>query len=360
MKNDFQAKPGSALRQRFLEAVLESARDYAIIAMDLDGLVTMWNRGAEHILGWAEAEICGQPASVFFTLEDRQRGIPQAEMRAALTKGFGSDERWHLKKDGSCFWASGEMMPLRDEAGVVQGLLKILRDRTEHRQAEERQTLLNQELAHRVKNTLAVVQAISAQTFRGEVPFAEARNSFNDRLMALARAHDVLMNGSWTAASLRALVEGVAFIRSHGDERRIKIEGPDVTVGPRAALSFALVLHELATNAAKYGALSTAAGSVAIAWKLSGSGPRQRLRFEWHEQDGPAVKTPSRRGFGSRLIESSFPKGPGDVVELSYLPGGVNLTLEFSLASLQRSDLRQLPDSGRSPDAKQIEAARPV
>ena len=260
MTDDFQNAPTSAFRQRFLEAVLESATDYAIIAMDLDGLVTMWNKGAEKILGWTEREICGQPASVFFTLEDRQRGIPQAEMQAALTKGFGSDERWHLRKDGSCFWASGEMMPLKDDRGTVRGLLKILRDRTEHRQAEERQILLNQELTHRVKNTLAVVQAISSQTFRGDGTFADARNAFNDRLIALARAHDVLMNGSWAAANLRALVDGIAVVRGQGDAEQIHVSGPDITVGPRAALSFALVLHELATNAVKYGALYNNSG----------------------------------------------------------------------------------------------------
>lgn len=338
MTDDFQVGPNSPHRQRFLEAVLESATDYAIIAMDLDGLVTMWNSGAEKILGWTEKEICGQPASVFFTIEDRRRGIPQAEMRAALTKGFGSDERWHLKKDGLCFWASGEMMPLRDETGTVRGLIKILRDRTEHRQAEERQFLLNQELAHRVKNTLAVVQAISAQTFRGEGSFAAARTSFNDRLIALARAHDVLMNGSWTAASLRALVDGIAVVRGQGDERQIRVSGQDVTLGPRAALSFALVLHEMATNAVKYGALSTPAGTVSISWKLIGALEEARLWFEWHEQGGPAVTPPGRKGFGSRLIEGSFHKEPGDEITFSYLPEGVKLTLEFNLKTLQGAE----------------------
>ncbi len=339
MSDDFQAGPASAFRQRFLEAVLESATDYAIIAMDLDGLVTMWNSGAEKILGWTEKEICGQPASVFFTLEDRQRGIPQAEMRAALTRGFGSDERWHLKKDGSRFWASGEMMPLKDDAGTVRGLLKILRDRTEHRQAEERQLLLNQELAHRVKNTLAVVQAISAQTFRGDGTFAEARQSFNDRLIALARAHDVLMSGSWSSASLRALVDGIAIVRGQNDEKQIRVSGPEVTLGPRAALSFALVLHELATNAVKYGALSTTEGTVSIAWDIVGSAGEPRLHFEWREQGGPVVKPPSRKGFGSRLIEGSFHKEPGDEIKLAYPPEGVELTLEFRLKALQGSDI---------------------
>lgn len=338
MTKDVSIGPSGKHRQSFLEAVLESATDYAIIAMDLDGLVTLWNRGAERILGWREAEICGQPASVFFTLEDRQRGIPQAEMEAAFTKGFGSDERWHLKNDGTCFWASGEMMPLKDEAGTVFGLLKILRDRTEHRLAEERQALLNQELTHRVKNTLAVVQAISAQTFRGEESFTAARTSFNNRLIALAKAHDVLMAGSWTEASLRALVEGIAVVRGLADEMQFRVSGPDITVGPRAALSFALVLHEMATNAAKYGALSTQTGSVQTTWKLIGPPGQSRLHFEWIEEGGPLVKEPDRRGFGTRLIKSSFLKGPSDEVELTYPPAGVRLVLNFKLATLQGSE----------------------
>ncbi len=126
-------------RERFLEALLESAVDYAIIALDLDGLVTSWNQGATRLLGWSEAEMISHPASNFFTIEDRRAGVPQAEMQAALTKGRGSDERWHLKKDGTRFWANGEMMPLKDDAGDVQGFIKILRDRTEQRLAAEAQ-----------------------------------------------------------------------------------------------------------------------------------------------------------------------------------------------------------------------------
>jgi PAS domain S-box-containing protein len=126
-------------RERFLEALLASATDYAIIGMDLDGLVTQWNEGAVNVLGWTEAEMLGWPASVFFTPEDRQAGVPQAEMKAALETGRGSDERWHLRKDETRFWANGEMMPLKDEAGVVQGFIKILRDRTAQRLAAEAQ-----------------------------------------------------------------------------------------------------------------------------------------------------------------------------------------------------------------------------
>ena len=124
-------------RERFLEALLASAVDYAVIALDLDGLVVSWNEGARRILGWDEAEMIGHPASNFFTIEDRRAGVPQAEMKAALQNGHGSDERWHQKKDGSRFWANGEMMPLSDAQGEIQGFVKILRDRTAQRLADE-------------------------------------------------------------------------------------------------------------------------------------------------------------------------------------------------------------------------------
>jgi PAS domain S-box-containing protein len=137
MTNGSSHEPVKLDRTRLLEALMDSATDYAIIAMDLDGLVTSWNEGAHRILGWTEEEMIGQPASVFFTLEDRQKGTQLAEMQSALARGRGNDERWHQKKDGSCFWASGEMMPLKDENGTPQGFLKILRDRTDQRQAAE-------------------------------------------------------------------------------------------------------------------------------------------------------------------------------------------------------------------------------
>ena len=456
--------PGSALmRARFLEAVLESATDYAIIAMDLDGLVKIWNEGARRIMGWDEPEIIGKPASVFFTLEDRQRGVPQAEMQAALEKGRGSDERWHLKKDGSCFWASGEMMPLKDEAGTVMGFIKILRDRTEQRaalvqqrmdaefmrsvlaasddcikvldldgkltfmseggqrvmevsdfnairgcpwpdfwqgegnvqareslevakaggtghfqalaytmagtakwwdvqvtaiadadgmpekllcvlrdisamkQGEERQQMLMQELAHRVKNTLAIVQAICSQTFRGNEALLEIRDAFSARIIALSKAHDVLLRGSWADASLRALVDDLAKLHDMKDSQRFRIDGTDVTIGPKAALAFALVLHELATNASKYGSLTTDRGYVNISWRETVVDNAAQLNFCWEECDGPEVVFPTQQGFGSRLIERSLQLGPGANSQLRFLPTGVKFTLETPLAMVRQT-----------------------
>ena len=174
----------ASARERFLEAVLHSAIDYAIVSMDLDGLVTIWNEGASRILGWSEEEMLGKPAAIFFTTEDRRAGIPQAEMKSSLEQGRGADERWHLRKDGTQFWASGEMMVLRSENGSAEGFLKILRDRTEERQAVERQKLLMHELNHRLKNSLAVVQSIIMQSLRNAGSSEEGGAALQSRIAA--------------------------------------------------------------------------------------------------------------------------------------------------------------------------------
>ncbi len=176
-------------RERFLEAIVQSAIDYAIISMDLDGLVTSWNEGAVKILGWKAEDTIGKPATVFFTQEDRENGVPQKEMTAALNRGRGNDERWHLRADGTMFWASGEMMALRAPDDKIIGFIKILRDRTGEREREERERLLMHELAHRIKNTLSVVQAIVTQSLRNAVSLDDASDKLQLRIAAYAKAN---------------------------------------------------------------------------------------------------------------------------------------------------------------------------
>ncbi len=586
--------PGASFRERFLETLLASATDYAIITMDLAGVVTSWNEGAHRILGWAEAEIVGSSADVIFTEDDCRRSAPQAEMRIALAEGRSVDERWHRRRDNSQFWGSGELMPLRQPGGAVEGFIKILRDRTEQRRAddalreaqtlntlilnssrdcilvldleacirfvspggiasmemtdpaavlglswldlwtdqdraaaalaveetkagrigrfqgfcatlrgtpkwwdvvvsplsgaegsaerlmtvgrdittqkqaeiclarseerlslalraasmvgiwdgdlvarlvfgdanfariygidpevaaagqplghyvnsihpedaaavraevqelyesgdefmhehrivrpdgeirwivargrlvrnaagqpvrfsgasvditdrrmaEERQRLLMEELAHRVKNTLTVVQAIASQTLRGSGASPEAREALNTRLMALSRAHELLMQGGWSEASLLALVEETARLHAHGEAGRFRIAGPDILLGSRAAMALALVLHELATNAVKYGALSVPEGQVLVLWETVDIGGEAQLRFRWEEVGGPPVVPPERQGFGTRLIARSFGQSLAATVRLDYARAGVTFTLEAQVAAMQQT-----------------------
>lgn len=581
-------------QQRLQNQILESATDYAIIALDQDGNVTRWNEGARRILGWTEGEMLGRPADEFFTDQDVRDGIPEAEMHGARTEGVGADERWHPRKDGSLFWASGEMQPLRDEQGTHTGYLKILRDRTvqreqgerlrqseerlslalgaagmvgtwdwdlkrdlifadenfariytvdpadaargaplaeyiknfhpddmpafqaelarllsgqqeqfsceyrvrqpdgsyrwllargrlihdergeavrfagasvditenklseeraresenrfrqltalapgiiwegqqdgtltylndfwyrytgqtpaealpmgwskvihpedvatlevawtyarehgvqydtearlrrhdgkyhwfliravplrdEHgqitgwlgndidiqdrKEAEEHQRLLTGELQHRVKNTLAMVQAIAAQTLRGATDLDEAREAFAARLISLGRAHDILTQASWTAAPIVEVVQGALSVHAQAGAGRIRSSGPNVLLAAKPALALAMALHELATNAAKYGALSNESGVVELRWHIIHESDTPRFCLTWTEQGGPPLLTqPTRKGFGSRLIERSFAGEVGGEVKLSYAPAGLTCRLEAPLASMQ-------------------------
>jgi len=323
----------SRSRERFLEAILQSAIEYAIISTDLDGLVTTWNEGARRILGWDEAELVGRPAAVIFTEEDRQAGVLQREMTAALTEGHGNDERWHVRKDGSLFWASGQMMALTTDDGEVEGFVKILRDQTEQRENEERQRVLMHELSHRMKNTLTVIQAITSQSFRNASSIEDAEQAISARINAYAKAHEILLQRNWLGATLTAIVEATAINLGLETSERFKASGPAVELGPQAALCFSLVLHELVTNANKYGALSGETGIVEIDWSVRDEAGDKRLDFRWREVGGPAVEAPDKKGFGFRLINSSL-SAFGDVT-VGYAPTGFVLSVDASLLKLQ-------------------------
>ncbi|RFB85485.1 regulator [Rhizobium leguminosarum bv. trifolii] len=322
----------SRARERFLEALLQSAIEYAIIAVDLDGLVTTWNEGARRILGWDETEIIGRPVAVIFTEEDREAGVPQQEMTAALAQGHGDDERWHVRKEGSLFWASGQMMALKSDDGELEGFLKILRDRTEQRENEERQRVLMHELSHRIKNTLAVVQAITNQSFRSASSIEEAEQAISARINAYANANNILLQKNWRSAAMETIVEATA-INLAVEPNRVKASGPSVNLTPQAALAFSLVLHELVTNATKYGALSVDTGSVEIEWSVRRNAGADRFTLLWQERGGPVVEAPIKKGFGSRLVKSSL-AAFGDVF-LDYAATGFTIRLDASLEKLQ-------------------------
>ena len=332
-------------RERFLEAIVQSAIDYAIISLDLDGLVTSWSEGAHRVLGWTAEEMVGKPATVFFVQEDREQGVPQREMTSALSVGRGSDERWHLKKDGTTFWASGEMMALKADDETVIGFIKILRDRTRERDQADRQRLLMHELGHRLKNTLAVVQSIATQSLRNATSLEDASEKLRNRIAAYAKAHDILLQKDWTGATLRNIVEASMLNMGMDGSDRISVEGPTVELGPQAALSFSLVVHELITNAAKYGALSNADGRIEIGWMLRSDDGQELLEFQWRESGGPQVVEPTQSGFGSRLVRSSLATY-GEVL-IEYQPSGLVVKTSIALSKVQfRNELAQIENGG--------------
>jgi two-component sensor histidine kinase/integral membrane sensor domain MASE1 len=205
------------------------------------------------------------------------------------------------------------------------------REITERRRAEEHQRLLINELNHRVKNTLATVQSIAAQTSRSVRDPMEGYDAFIARLMALSRAHDVLTRQSWEGADLAAVVQGAVTPFGGPNAERFRISGPSVWLEPQTALALAMALHELGTNASKYGALSTAAGRVEVDWTVRLAKPDALLSMCWRETGGPKVTSPKRKGFGSRLLERGLPQELDGKVDLDYRATGLVCMIEARL-----------------------------
>jgi two-component sensor histidine kinase/Arc/MetJ-type ribon-helix-helix transcriptional regulator len=224
--------------------------------------------------------------------------------------------------------------PITAPSGEVTGIFVEGSDVTERVRGQDHQRLLINELNHRVKNSLATVQAIAHQTFRGE-PSAKAE-TFEARLLALSKAHDLLTRESWEGAEISEVVAGAIEAFRRSDDTRFQVEGPQVWLAPRVALALAMALHELGTNAAKYGALSVPSGRVLIEWTLRDESP-MHLVLRWEEQGGPEVLPPTRKGFGTRLIERMLASEMSGEVELRYEPAGVVCTVEAHLTAQESS-----------------------
>lgn len=228
-----------------------------------------------------------------------------------------------------------------DNARLYQAAQREIAERT---RAEEHQRLLMNELNHRVKNTLATVQSMGAQTMRNDRTLSEARESFVSRLMALSAAHNLLTAESWESADLEDVVRLAVAAFDEPQGVRFSISGPGARLKASHALGLAMALHELGSNAVKYGALSRDVGRVSIDWTLTGD----LLRFVWREADGPTVQPPMRRGFGSRLIQEGLARELNGQVRMEYLPEGLACELSFRLDKAEQAGLRDFPETDTS------------
>ena len=261
------------------------------------------------------------------------------EVLGGLFFGHAEAGRFTARHEELLVGIAGQAAIGIDNARLFQAAQREIEER---REAERHRTLLMNELNHRVKNTLATVQAIAAQTLRSSGIEADARAAFDARLVALSNAHNLLTGEHWVGATVAEVVEtALGLYRAPGAER-FAVSGAEVRLSPKTALALAMALHELATNAAKYGALSNEAGRVEVHWEIDGG----RFRMRWTERGGPPVSPPARRGFGSRLVERGLAAELGGMVRLVYEPEGVVCTIEAPLPRPAGSDGGGAPSAG--------------
>ena len=274
----------SEQRLRWLASIVESSDD-AIVSKNLDGIITSWNRGAERVFGYTAEEAIGQPITIVIPQDrqDEERTILTRIRRGERIDHFETVRR---RKHGSLIVVSLTVSPVKNAEGKIVGASKIARDITEQKRSQEQIATLAREAEHRSKNLLATVQATvnlsQADTVDG------LKKAIEGRIQALANVHSLFVETRWIGAELSTVATQELAPYSQKDEARVRIEGPQVLLEPNAAQAIAVTLHELATNAAKYGALSTPKGRIDLQWSHEADG---RLILRWTEMGGPAVQT---------------------------------------------------------------------
>ncbi|MGU3467902.1 HWE histidine kinase domain-containing protein [Methylobacterium sp. C33D] len=313
-----------------LRFILKAGR-FGSWTLDLADMRLVASDTCKENFGWAP----GEP----FSYEDLIAAIEpedQSRMRAAVQASIREHSDYDIEyrartPGGELRWLQIRGQTFYDAVGQPLSMAGVSIDVTERKRAEEHRALLADELNHRVKNSMATMQSIAHQTLRNAASLEEAHRTLDARLHSLSAAHDVLTRESWIGATLSVIVEGTLQAFRGGAGQRFLINGPEVWLTPRLTLAFTMALHELATNAVKYGALSNDRGRVILNWDVVNGAPPARLWFRWEEVGGPAVTVPARGGFGTRLIERALAAEMGGTAEIEYRARGVVFTLDAPL-----------------------------
>ena len=312
-----------------LSALVASSGD-AILSMDLDGTIRTWNKGAEELFGYTADEVIGKPKTILIPEEGME--AYRAQRNKILQGDSLREETMRRKKDGTLVHVSLDSAPIRRVSdGRIIAFSSIIHDISDRKAAEKHMQLLMRELAHRCKNQLAIIQVIAGQTARNTNSIEGFLDKFRNRLQGLAKSHDLLTSQNWKGAPLESLVRGQleAFLESLANQ--FDIEGPCVYLPAAASESIGLALHELATNASKYGALAVPQGRVSVKWAFEkGSSDETLLRVDWIERGGAKIdQPPTQKGFGSTVIESIVASSVNGKAEVIYHPEGLHWSLEF-------------------------------
>ncbi|PZO01411.1 MAG: histidine kinase [Hyphomicrobiales bacterium] len=303
------------------------ASDDCIKVLDLDGKLSFMSEGGQRVMEISDFNaIKGCPWPNFWLGQgnaDALHAVAEARagrsyrFQSVANTGLGNPRHWDV-----------QVAPITGADGKPESILSVSRDITQLKEAEDRLRLLALELKHRMKNTIAMIQAIANQTMKAGTDVGEIKTIFLARLATLSSAQDLLTQTEWARARLLDLVE--SSLAPHGERSRFAIEGPDVELSSKCALGLALALHELATNANKYGALKNDDGRVTVRWTVDGD----TFHFVWTETDGPPVLAPTRSGFGSRMIEKALAGYFQGSAGIEYRPDGVVVTLKAPVDAL--------------------------
>jgi PAS domain S-box-containing protein len=321
--------------ERHMRNLLE-ALPAAVYTTDAEGRITFYNRAAVELSG--RTPQLGDMWCVtwkLFTTDGSALPHDQCPMAVALKENrpIRGVEAIAERPDGTRVPFTPYPTPLHDADGNLVGAINMLVDITERKQAENRQKTLIDELNHRVKNTLATVQSLAAQTARNAADAKDGYLRFEARLLALSRAHDLLTKRHWGNTPLDTLAREVLIPVFGAEPDRVVIEGPSIAVSTRVALNLTMTLNELAINALKYGAMSVETGRLSVTWHLQPHADGHLLTLDWREQGGPPVFPPEREGLGSRLMTRCIERDLGGSFELTFAPTGIDCRLSFVIGA---------------------------
>jgi two-component system CheB/CheR fusion protein len=333
------------LRNRIqsLETLLELVPVGILIMDDKRSGQIRINRFGADLLGESRGEGVLRSNTSNLRLFAGDREIPRQEQPLQVTARTGepvsSFDGEVLRADGSRFAALISATPLLNDDGTVRGGIAAILDISERKRAEAQQQVLLHELQHRVKNIITTISALATRMMRGTENVAQFSEAFLGRLEGMARTHDLLTQGNWQGAGLRELIENMLRPYISADGKNVQIDGPSLTLEPGAATTLGMVFYELATNAAKYGALSARAGRISIRWRLAKVGEEDGVSLTWEESDGPRVDADAAEGFGTAFVKRSVEYEISGHVHLELRPSGVHCVIEFpSRRNVQRVD----------------------